>query len=84
MLARRGIGCEHWWWAIDLSMLLEVRVRVRRLWSLLHGLLLKVHYLAGTGWNDGHWQPMWVLWVCREVAMLLVVWARLRLVVEEG
>lgn len=51
----------------------------------LHWLLVKVHHLSGTRRNDGHWQTVVVVGMLSKVAMamLLGIWARFRLIVEE-
>ena len=56
---------------------------LRMLLAFVHwGVIRHWHHLMRAGWQDCHWQAV-RMWVWREVAMLSVLRARIRVVVKE-
>lgn len=67
LLAGRSIRCEHWRWSVCVLLVVDVR----RLWSVVHSLLLlEVHHLLWARRHDRHGQAMRMLRVRSKVAML--------------
>jgi hypothetical protein len=82
LCARRCSWGKHWVRNIHRGLLV-LDLGASRVWSLVHWWVV-CHHMLGAGWKDWHWQAMrLLLGVWCEVAVLPVLRARFRVVVEK-